>query len=85
MITLREIGKKVKISGRRLEDYINFFKISFPNDMIKGEEIQPFAESYATEWAERFLNRTEWDRSDLERRKVLLKVNEEKYKIWEKR
>jgi hypothetical protein len=58
------------ISRKTLDDYVKFMQKRFPNE---------FFVPYATEWATRFANATEWNYSDIHSRRVLKEVNSKKY------
>jgi len=74
---LRTIGKNARLKGRKLEDFIKFYKDRFPRGMTtrgRTRDIQ-----YASKWASKFLNGTEWVSSDLASRRSLQRVNPKKY------
>ena len=79
MARLEEIGRGKDLSGRTLKDYVRFFKARFPENVKKGLGDYPYAESYAREWADRFGRRSEWYSADYDSRKVMVKINPNKY------
>ncbi len=66
----KRIGGR-RLTGRTLNDYINFMSLRLPHESDSG---------YADEWAERFQRHSEWEHSDDIRQKVWKKVNPQKYK-----
>ena len=69
------LGKDERLEGRKLNDFVKFMMLRLPY------EHQP---EYIREWATRFRNDSEWFHADGVSRKVLLRVNPERYKAYQK-
>lgn len=67
---IRAIGVSVGLGGRKLNDYVKFITKRFPKE---------FSRSYIEEWALRFRDYKEWRLSDLKSRRVLMKINPDRY------
>ena len=66
---LWQIGKDNFLYGRKMDDFMKFFKLRFPH------HIKNAAPDYADTWASRFSSGTEWCYSDLESKRALIKIN----------
>ncbi len=65
MKTYEDVANSVGLKNITAKLFVEYMTRRWPNR---------FDPSYATEWAERFKSGQEWERSDLEGRKVLLSL-----------
>lgn len=64
-IKLKLIAKESALTTNATKKYIRFMKLRFP---LESDE------DYASEWAERFAKGTDWNSSDKESKKILIKI-----------
>ncbi len=69
LIRVKEIGISKGLSGEVLEVYSQYVLERFPHA----------GESYYEQWAERFRDKGEWTRSDLEGQRLLKRISEHLY------
>jgi len=62
-----DVGRDVGLSGRQLDNYVNYMRERWPNKENSPAEL----EGYCKEWARRFLKGDAWKLSDLSGQRIL--------------